>query len=263
MRCDNQKNKQGCGLLQLSISIPSDILYKKYFYRSGINLTMRNHLKKLATSIDRFFKNKNKVSILDIGCNDGTLLIFFSKKYLKYGIDPSDSFPSSGIKSIKFINDFFPSSKLKSKSRNKKFDIITSIAMFYDLEDPSSFVKSINNFLSKDGLWIFEVSYMPKMLKLNSFDTICHEHLEYYSLAVIKKILLKNNMKLAKIELNNSNGGSIRCFVVKKDCFIYDKKKNLIEIKKLLINEKKLKLDTNEPYKKFANNIKKIKKKNY
>ena len=79
MRCDNQKNKQGCGLLQLSISIPSDILYKKYFYRSGINLTMRNHLKKLATSIDRFFKNKNKVSILDIGCNDGTLLNFLSK----------------------------------------------------------------------------------------------------------------------------------------------------------------------------------------
>ena len=261
VRCDNQKNKNGCGLLQLSVSVPSDILYKKYFYRSGINLTMKNHLKKLATKIDRFFKNKNRVYILDIGCNDGTLLNFFSKKYLKYGIDPSDSFPLSGVKNIKFINDFFPSSKLKLKLGNKKFDVITSIAMFYDLEDPSSFVKNINNSLSKDGLWIFEVSYMPKMLKLNSFDTICHEHLEYYSLTVIRKILSQSNMKLAKIELNNSNGGSIRCFVVKKNCQKYHKKNYLMEINKLLNNEKKLKLHTNEPYINFANNIEKIKKK--
>ncbi len=261
VKCDTQKNKKACGLLQLSVSVPSDILYKKYFYRSGINSTMKNHLKNLASKIDKFFKNKKQVSILDIGCNDGTLLNFFPKKYLKYGIDPSDSFPSSGIKNIKYINDFFPSPKLIRKSGKKKFDVITSIAMFYDLEDPSSFVKNINNFLNKDGLWIFEVSYMPKMLKLNSFDTICHEHLEYYSLDVINKILLKNDMKLAKIELNNSNGGSIRCFVVKKNCSSYHRKNNIIKINNLLKTEKKLKLNTNDPYIKFASNIDDIKKK--
>ena len=261
VRCDTRKNKNGCGLLQLSISVPSNILYREYFYRSGINSTMKSHLKNLAIKIEKIFKKKKKVRILDIGCNDGTMLSFFDDKFIKYGIDPSDSFPSLGIKKINFINDFFPSIKLKKKIGNKKFDVITSIAMFYDLEDPSSFVKNIKNFLNDEGIWIFEVSYMPKMLKLNSFDTICHEHLEYYSLDVIKKILSKNNMKLLKIELNNSNGGSIRCYVVKKDCFIYDKKNYLTEINELLIKEKRLKLNNNEPYIKFANNIKKIKKK--
>lgn len=261
VRCDNEKNKNACGLLQLSFSVPSNILYRKYFYRSGINSTMRNHLKKLAIKTEKYFSSYNKLKILDIGCNDGTLLNFFSKKFIKYGIDPSDSFPSKGIKNIKYIKDFFPSRKLLSKSKNLKFDLITSIAMFYDLENPSIFVKNINNYLNNNGLWVFEVSYMPKMLKLNSFDTICHEHLEYYSLTVIDKILSKNNMKLVKIELNNSNGGSIRCYVAKDSCLKFDKQKNKTEIIELLNNEKKLKLETNEPYLKFANNIKKIKKK--
>ena len=260
VRCDNQKNKKSCGLLQLSVSVPSNILYRKYFYRSGINSTMRNHLKKCANETEKFFKNKNKLKILDIGCNDGTLLKFFSKKFSKYGIDPSNSFPSRGIKNINYIKDFFPSKKLMFKSKNLKFDLITSIAMFYDLEDPSNFVKNINKFLNDNGLWVFEVSYMPNMLKLNSFDTICHEHLEYYSLTVINKILLKNNMKLVKIELNNSNGGSIRCIVSKNRCVKFDIKKNKNEINKLLNNEKKLKLDSNEPYLKFAKRIIKISK---
>ena len=130
--------------------------------------------------------------------------------------------------------------------------------MFYDLEDPSLFVKSIENFLNENGIWIFEVSYMPEMLRLNSFDTICHEHLEYYSLTVIKKILSKNGMKLANVELNSSNGGSIRCFVVKNNCEKFQNSKNTNKIRKLLEKETKLKLETNEPYLKFKKNIRLI-----
>ncbi len=259
VRCNPQKDKKACGLLQLSVSVPSDILYKKYFYRSGINSTMKDHLKKLSLQIEFFFKKKKKINILDIGCNDGTLLKFFSKKFIKYGIDPSDSFPKSGIRNINFVNDFFPSNKLKKIAKNIKFNVITSIAMFYDLEKPSYFVKKIKQILENNGIWIFEVSYMPEMLKLNSFDTICHEHLEYYSLTVILKILNKNEMKLAKVELNNSNGGSIRCYVVKKKCNNYDTKKNLKLIKKILYKERKLNLNTNKPYIKFAKNVAKVK----
>ena len=118
-----------------------------------------------------------------------------------------------------------------------------------------------SNNLNNDGLWIFEVSYMPKMLKLNSFDTICHEHLEYYSLTVIKKILIKSGMKLARVELNNSNGGSVRCFVVKSNCYKFDRKNNLNEINNILKKEKRLKLESNKPYIKFAKSVEKIKKK--
>jgi len=260
VRCNPRKDKKACGLLQLSISVPSEILYKKYFYRSGINTTMKNHLKKLSSQIKHFFKNEKRVNILDIGCNDGTFLKFFSKKYNKFGIDPSNSFPKSGIKNINFVNDFFPSYKLKKATKNKKFKIITSIAMFYDLEEPSYFVKKINDILENNGIWIFEVSYMPDMLKLNSFDTICHEHLEYYSLTVITKILNKNKMKLTKVELNQSNGGSIRCFVVKKNCNKFETKKNSKEVESLLDEENKLNLNTKKPYLKFAKNVQKIKK---
>ena len=261
VRCSPEKDKNACGLLQLSISIPSKVLYREYFYRSGINSTMREHLKNIAIKIEKIFIKKKKINILDIGCNDGTLLNFFSKRFNKFGIDPSDSFPRSGIKNIKFINDFFPSNKLLKASKNKKFDVITSIAMFYDLEDPFYFVKCINNILSEHGVWIFEVSYMPEMLKLNSFDTICHEHLEYYSLNVIQKILLSNDMKVARLELNKSNGGSIRCFVVKKNNYKFETKKSLAKINKVLKKEIKLGLNTKKPYLKFEKKVKNIKKK--
>ena len=261
VRCNPKKDKNACGLLQLSISVPSKILYEKYFYRSGVNFTMRRHLYEISQTIEKTFKKNKQVNILDIGCNDGTLLNFFSKKFNKFGIDPSDSFPRSKLKNIVYINDFFPSSKLKKISKNKKFDVITSIAMFYDLENPSLFVKQISNSLNDDGIWIFEVSYMPEMLKLNSFDTICHEHLEYYSLSVIKKILSVNGMKVAKVQLNKSNGGSIRCFVVKNDNFKLETKKSLDIINKLLKKELRLSLNSRKPYVIFKKKVLKIRTK--
>ena len=256
VRCNPQKDKKACGLLQLSISVPSDILYKKYFYRSGVNSTMKNHLYGIAKNIKNIFKNKNKINILDIGCNDGTLLKFFPKKFIKYGVDPSDSFPKKGIKNIRYYKDFFPSKKLPNKI---KFDVITSIAMFYDLEDPSLFVNHIYNILKTEGVWIFEVSYMPEMLKLNSYDTICHEHLEYYSLQVIQKIVSINKMKIAKVEFNKSNGGSIRCFITKEENFILGTLKDNIKINEIIKDELKAGLNTSVPYKKFKNRVSKIK----
>ncbi len=261
VRCNSEEDKNACGLLQLSISIPTRILYKKYFYRSGINSTMIEHLRKISLSIKKIFKNKKKVNILDIGCNDGTFLKFFSKKFKKYGVDPSDSFPKKGIKNINYTNDFFPSPKLKKNIKKNKFDVITSIAMFYDLENPSLFVKNIYENLSQDGIFIFEVSYMPEMLKLNSFDTICHEHLEYYSLSVIQKIFSNNNMKVAKVEFNKSNGGSIRCFVVKKQNDKFGTNKDINLIKKTLKNESLQGLNTKKPYLNFKKKVQKLKSK--
>ena len=255
VRCNPEKDKNACGLLQMSTSVPTKILYEKYFYRSGINSTMVNHLNQIANDINKIYKKKKKIKILDIGCNDGTLLKFFSNKFDKYGIDPSDSFPKLGIKNINYIKDFFPSSKLKKVTKNKKFDIITSIAMFYDLENPASFVENIYENLDKDGIFIFEVSYMPEMLKLNSFDTICHEHLEYYSLSVIQKIFSYNDMKIAKVEFNKSNGGSIRCFAVKKENNKFGTKKDLNLIKKMLKKESSQGLKTKRPYLNFKKKI--------
>jgi SAM-dependent methyltransferase len=215
---------------------------------------MKQHLNNIATEIKNIFKKKKKVYILDIGCNDGTLLNFYSKKYVKFGIDPSDSLLKIN-KNFNFIKDLFPSVRLERLLKHRKLDIITSIAMFYDLENPSFFVKNIYKLLAKEGIWIFEMSYMPDMLRMNAYDTICHEHLEYYSFSVIEKILARNAMKIAKIKLNNANGGSIRCYAVKEDNFIFGTIKDREEIEKLRKNESNLRLETGIPYKNFKKKV--------
>lgn len=253
VRCDPTIDENACGLLQMKHSVPPEILYSAYWYRSGTNKTMRDHLKGIAKEAAKLV-NKTNARVLDIGCNDGTLLNYYPKKYIKYGIDPSDVALVVSNK-IKFIQDFFPSEKLLDAVKEKRFDIITSIAMFYDLEDPVNFVKNIKTCLSDDGVWIFEMSYMPSMLKLNSYDTICHEHLEYYSLAVIEYILKKVNMKLIRADLNEINGGSIRCYATHANNFKFDNNNYVHNIASLRRKEYDLELDTDKPYKHFQKRI--------
>ena len=258
VRCDPTKDENACGLLQMPYSVPPEILYSVYWYRSGTNQTMHNHLKGVAEEASTFV-NKVNARVLDIGCNDGTLLKYYPKEYIKFGIDPSDLvLEVSG--DIKVIQDFFPSEYLLKEMKGTQFDIITSIAMFYDLEDPIHFVKKLKDILSKEGIWIFEMSYMPSMLKLNSYDTICHEHFEYYSLAVIEYILRKMEMKLLKAELNNINGGSIRCYATHIGNFKFDHKELFENIAALRREEFDLELDTDKPYRHFQERIEAHKK---
>ena len=251
-----------CSLLQANYSVSPKLLYKNYWYSSGINHTMRNHLKILSKKSLNLLKiskiSHKKINILDIGCNDGTLLKNFSNKFNKIGIDPSQISNKIKDKNIKIINDFFPSKKLLKISKKIKFNLITSIAMFYDLEDPVNFVKNIKIILSKNGIWIFELSYLLEMLRKNSYDTICHEHLEYYSLSVLTSLLKTCNLKIFKIELNQINGGSIRCYVTHVDCNIYNNKKNFSKINLFLKKEKDYKINTLKPYKDFFKRIIKI-----
>ena len=252
---------ENCSLLQANYSVSPKILYKNYWYSSGINKTMRNHLKDLSLKSLKLLNNynlpKEKINILDIGCNDGTLLSFYPKQSNKFGIDPSQIAKRIKAKNTKIINDFFPSKKLLNVAPNNKFNLITSIAMFYDLENPVQFVKNIKKILNKKGIWIFELSYLMEMLKNNSYDTICHEHLEYYSLTVLKYLLEICDLKVFKIELNKINGGSIRCYVTHKNNNFYDNYKNLKKIEYFLRIEKKNKIKTLLPYKNFFNRIKK------
>ena len=254
MLCEN------CTLVQLSHTVSKEILYKNYWYESGINLTMQNHLKEITIIGSNLIKKNDDIRVLDIGCNDGTLLNFYPKKFQKYGIDPSQIIKKINKKKINVINDFFPPRK-KNLLSNLKFDLITSIAMFYDLQNPNIFVKKIKAHLKHNGVWIFELSYLIDMLKLNSFDTICHEHLEYYSIHSLEFLLKKHNLKIFNISRNNINGGSIRCFVTHSDNIIYDKNKNIKKIKKLISYEKKIKVKKINIYREFDRNINKIREK--
>ncbi|MHB8619113.1 MAG: class I SAM-dependent methyltransferase, partial [Chloroflexota bacterium] len=192
--------------------------------------------------------------VLDIGCNDGTLLGYFPPSVQKYGIDPSDV--AAQIEGdVKVIQDIFPSPQLSATVAVNSFDIVTSIAMFYDLEDPVGFVKSVKQYLSPDGIWVFEMSYMPLMLKMSAYDTICQEHLEYYSLAVIEHILKKAAMRLLKLELNEMNGGSLRCFAVHDSSLRAMSPEDRQTLSKMHLDEFDLELETDKPYEDFGKRI--------
>jgi SAM-dependent methyltransferase len=253
VRCDPMRDEKACGLLQMEYTVPPEVLYSAYWYRSGTNNTMRNHLREIAEDAQNLL-NKSRYIVLDIGCNDGTLLSYYPSNYKKFGIDPSDV--AQEVKDdVTVIQDLFPSNELVKLLESQKCDIVTSIAMFYDLENPIEFVQGIKQILSTDGIWIFEMSYMPTMLKMNSYDTICHEHLEYYSFAIIEYILKKSGMKVVNAILNDINGGSIRCYATHSENFIYKREDYLQNIKLLRQEEFDLELDTDKPYKNFQNRI--------
>ena len=256
VRCNPQTDENACGLLQMEHSVPPEILYAAYWYRSGTNATMRNHLKDIVDSTLALLK-KDNCTVLDIGCNDGTLLGYYPEKWDKFGCDPSDV--AQEVKIAKVVQDIFPSAELFKAMGDKKMDVITSIAMFYDLENPVEFVRGIKKYLSPEGIWVFEMSYMPKMLEMDSYDTICHEHLEFYSLAVLEKIVGMAGMKIFKISFNDINGGSIRCYATHKENGVYYSKENHQFMNEIRQKEFDLELDTDKPYVAFQYRIEKVK----
>ena len=248
VRCDPSRDEKACGLVQLTHSVPPEILYSVYWYRSGTNNTMREHLRSIVADAMGIVERPSRV--LDIGCNDGTLLSNYPQAVQRYGVDPSDAIRS--IKDeVKLFQETFPSPALSKELGSNRLDVITSIAMFYDLEDPVEFVRQIKSLLAPDGLWIFEVAYLPLTLKLNSYDTICHEHLEYYSLAVLENIVGRAGMKVVRAALNGINGGSIRCFATHAESARRWDPGFARELGRLRQEEFDMALDTDAPYEAF------------
>lgn len=243
-----------CGLVQLSQSYNPSLLYgENYGYRSGLNHSMIEHLKNKVTKIlDMGLLSPNN-NILDIGSNDGTTLGFYPKEFNLYGIDPTiDKFDKYYKPWINKIPEFFNKETINKRFKDINFSVITSFSMFYDLERPIAFAKDILSILSENGIWVFEQSYLPFMLERNSFDTICHEHLEYYSIKQIIWILEKVDMKLIDIEFNEINGGSFSVIAAKKTSNVTENKKN---IKKALDLEKKYNLESLDTYNTFKQGV--------
>ncbi len=253
VRCDPTRDEKACGLLQMEHSVPPEVLYSSYWYRSGTNNTMRNHLQGIAEEAAAIVGDGAR-TVLDIGCNDGTLLNCYPKTFARFGVDPSDVALSVGG-DIQLVRDTFPSNELTAVLAGYKCHIVTSIAMFYDLEDPIGFARSVKSVLAPDGIWVLEMSYMPTMLAMNSYDTICHEHLEYYSLAVLERIMLAAGLKVVNVSLNSINGGSIRCFATHENNFRQRSADDAQRLRALRQQEFDLELDTDKPYRNFQNRI--------
>ncbi len=222
-----------CTLLQLDNNFDSNLMYgENYGYMSSLNKAMEFHLKLKSKYLLDTYKLKKGNSVLDIGSNDGTFLSFFKKNLKLFGCDPTiKKFKKHYRKNIKLIPDFFSAEKFK----NQKFDLITSIAMFYDLPDPLKFANDIKSVLSDNGIWHIEMSYMPSMLNNSSYDTICHEHLEYYSVKSLKYLMDLASLKIIDISFNQINGGSISLDVAKKKSKYQE---NKVLLNWLLLREK-------------------------
>jgi SAM-dependent methyltransferase len=238
-----------CGLAQLRETVLPDLLYENYFYRSNISKTMNHDLRDVVADATSRVKLKDGDSILDVGCNDGLMLTFYPKHLKRVGIDPAKNIDWSALdKSIKIINDYFPSKELEGK----KFKIITATAMFYDLDDPNESVQQLKRLLHKDGVVCIQVSYLYDTIRDMNFYDICHEHLEYYSLKTLSYLLEKNGLSVFDASTNAVNGGSLRVFAAHKEA----KRPKSDNLKYFLLKEKVLQLENPDTYDTFSKLIK-------
>lgn len=258
VKCE-EESSDGCGLVQLRHNYALDQLYgMNYGYRSGLNKSMVEHLHDKVEKILKKVELKKGDAVIDIGSNDSTLLQAYPHEGITLlGVDPTgvkfkDFYPSH----IDLIADFFPSPRVLEKLPRGKAKIITSIAMFYDLEAPLDFVQGVYDTLDDEGVWVFEQSYMPTMLAVNAYDTICHEHLEYYALRQVKYMMDKVGLKIVDVECNDINGGSFSVMVAKQSSAL-PACDELVD--KILAQEKEKGLHTLIPYREFDRNIKKHK----
>jgi NDP-4-keto-2,6-dideoxyhexose 3-C-methyltransferase len=226
---------------------------QNYGYRSGLNKSMVDHLHNKVKKIIKFINLKLDDIVVDIGSNDGTLLKGYPKEQLaRVGFDPTgEKFEKYYPDNITLIKDYFCSKIFREKLGNKKAKVVTSIAMFYDLEKPLEFVQEIYDVLSNDGIWVFEQSYMPAMLDTISFDTICHEHLEYYRLKQIDWLMKKVGFRIIDIEFNQANGGSFSVTVAKSASLFPESP----ILKKILLEEERKGFNTLSPYNDFRDKV--------
>ena len=240
-----------CHLVQLRHNYDLARLYgETYGYRSGLNPSMVRHLHKKVERIRSLVKLQAGDLVVDIGSNDSTLLQAYPTELKLVGVDPSGpKFRRYYPAHIDLIPDFFSAGAVRQRMAGASAKVVTSIAMFYDLERPQSFVDEVAGLLHDEGVWVFEQSYLPLMLQTNSYDTVCHEHLEYYALAQVKRMTDQAGLKIVDLEFNDVNGGSFSVTAARRGSRLPEASALIAET---LEKERALGLDTLETYAAFA-----------
>ncbi|MFZ5494487.1 MAG: class I SAM-dependent methyltransferase [Verrucomicrobiota bacterium] len=243
------------GLLQMRQSYDLSEMYgMNYGYRSGLNKSMVEHLHNKVAQLLRLRPVVAGELVLDIGSNDATTLKAYNVAGLhRLGMDPTGvKFRAYYTDGVELIPDFFSAHAFKKKFPQKRAAIISSIAMFYDLEDPRKFVTEIAEVLAKDGIWHFEQSYMPSMLRTNAYDTVCHEHIEYYSLAPVKALLESCGLRIVDVQMNSVNGGSFAVTATHAESTL---RANRAVIDWLLEQEDRMGLSSPRPFREFETRV--------
>ena len=245
---------RSCTLLQLADSFePTEMYGDNYGYRSGLNRSMSQHLARKARGLETLVRLSPQDVVLDIGSNDGTLLASYTTSPLRrIGIDPTaERFASYYPPDAEVVSDFFSAKRFREVCETPA-RIVTSVAMFYDLENPTKFARDVRECLALDGVWHLEQSYMPSMLRSTAYDTVCHEHLEYYSLATVRRILREADLELIDVRFNRVNGGSFAITAAHQDSpFTPDH----VLIDWFIAQEERLGLHTPGPFRRFEERV--------
>lgn len=254
VKCHKEDSTDSCGLVQLCHSYDANDLYgSSYGYRSGLNRSMVEHLTRVASSLRRVVQLQSGELVVDIGSNDGTLLSCYPEGTDLVGIDPTaGKFRRFYRRDIAVVEDFFSFDLFAKLFGDRKARIVSSIAMFYDLDKPIEFMKEVRSVLASDGIWHFEQSYLPAMLRATAYDTICHEHVEYYGLRQIKYMSDRVGLKIIDLRINEVNGGSFAVTAARSDA---PYRECTQKINKLLDHEQRIGLDSIETYHCFEKRI--------
>ena len=242
-----------CNLVQLAHTYDADQMYgENYGYRSGLNPSMARHLREKVQQILHTVDPPRGSLVVDIGSNDGTTLAAFPHHFRRLGIDPTASkFLEFYEPGVEVVPDFFSRGTLEDAVGGAKASVITSFSMFYDLDDPLQFMGEVVDSLAPGGVWVFEQSYLPLMLERNSYDTVCHEHIEYYTLSQISWMAEKVGLTLADVEFNDVNGGSFSVTAGRRsDGFIESAR-----VQEVLSNESSIGTAGLELYQAFAQRV--------
>lgn len=256
------------GLLQLMDSVDRPPLYRQYWYRSGTNATMTRQLGDVINGFRQWVRLKSGDVLLDTGCNDGTLLSQLPKdlNLFRIGIDPAENLAELARQHCEaHAVDFFTKDTFMKLSGGRKARVITSIAMFYGLENPKAFVDDVVACLADDGVWVLQLSYTPLMIKQNAFDNICHEHVQYYTLLSLKYLLDQCELEILDVEFNDTNSGSFRVIIThkghtSKDATMFMKDIGHYRVQSTLAYEKSQHFDEPQVYKDYMQKLNTIKK---
>lgn len=242
-----------CKLLQLRHTVPANAMYENYWYRSGTNASMTRELADIARVARRYLVPGD--TVLDIGCNDGTLLRAYQKDTYDpplrcVGFEPATNLvPYAAEGGAQVVNDFFNAEAWREHVGDVRAAVVTSIAMFYDLDDPNSFVEDVKAVMAHDGVWIIQMADLKSMLDRTMWDNVCHEHLEYYSLCSLKNLLVAHGLSVVDLERNDVNGGSVRVMVQRADA------RASWSVERLEEDERTDSLDTMAPYAAFKRRV--------
>lgn len=254
VRCNTATNLDACGLVQLRhIAELSEMYGKTYGYFSSISPTMVDHLTAKVGVLESYVNLSKGDVVLDIGCNDGTLLNAYGtdRGLERIGMDPSsEKFKASFQPDIRVVYDFFSEKGVRSLIGNKQCKVITSIAMFYDLEDPLGFMRQVRSLLALDGVWMLELSYFPLLCTQLTYDQICHEHLTYFGLSHMQWMARKSGLRILDVSFNDINGGSFAMVVVRDDS---EQRANTEKLNQVL--ESEASLETEAPYHRLRNRV--------